>query len=402
MSKIICDICGTSYADTAVQCPICGCVRPAQTNTVPDEDTPNGGYTYVKGGRFSKSNVKKRNNASKKPEKQEKQGGKKGTAILLIVLILIGVVAIGVILWAAGVLDPLFGSEGTPSTTPAPTPAAPTQPLEIPCEGLIISDEQIVLTKIGDTFAIDYMADPINTTDVIHFSSEDETIATVDENGVITAVQAGTTNIVIVCGNVETTREVVVGDPNVKLELLETSFVLKEVGETRLIYAGPIPVEDISWETSNEYMATVSNGVVTAVASGPVTITATYMDQVVTCDVLCDIDYSGSSGGITEDGGISEDGGSAGTNIELVTWNQLGPLYYKNDTTLRVGETNTLYLGNSDGSGERITPTWTCKENEYISVSGNVVKALKSTNMQPIKVTAEFHGMTYTCLVRVS
>ena len=26
MSKIICDICGTSYPETATQCPICGCV----------------------------------------------------------------------------------------------------------------------------------------------------------------------------------------------------------------------------------------------------------------------------------------------------------------------------------------------------------------------------------------
>ena len=29
MSKIICDICGTSYPDTADCCPICGCSRDA-------------------------------------------------------------------------------------------------------------------------------------------------------------------------------------------------------------------------------------------------------------------------------------------------------------------------------------------------------------------------------------
>ena len=71
MSKIICDVCGTSYPETATQCPICGCVRPANVNTVhidTDESVarPNGTYTYVKGGRFSKSNVKKRTKASKK------------------------------------------------------------------------------------------------------------------------------------------------------------------------------------------------------------------------------------------------------------------------------------------------------------------------------------------------
>ena len=29
MNKIICDICGTSYPDTADCCPICGCSRDA-------------------------------------------------------------------------------------------------------------------------------------------------------------------------------------------------------------------------------------------------------------------------------------------------------------------------------------------------------------------------------------
>ena len=27
MNKIICDICGTSYPDTAESCPVCGCSR---------------------------------------------------------------------------------------------------------------------------------------------------------------------------------------------------------------------------------------------------------------------------------------------------------------------------------------------------------------------------------------
>ena len=27
MSKIICDICGTAYPDTAAECPVCGCAK---------------------------------------------------------------------------------------------------------------------------------------------------------------------------------------------------------------------------------------------------------------------------------------------------------------------------------------------------------------------------------------
>ena len=67
MSKIICDVCGTSYPETAVQCPICGCVRPGEVKVIagdtatPAEETTSSTYTHVKGGRFSKANVRKRN-----------------------------------------------------------------------------------------------------------------------------------------------------------------------------------------------------------------------------------------------------------------------------------------------------------------------------------------------------
>ena len=60
MSKIICDVCGTSYPESANQCPICGCVRSGDAVTVRG-DTNNtevnttGNYTHVKGGRFSKA-----------------------------------------------------------------------------------------------------------------------------------------------------------------------------------------------------------------------------------------------------------------------------------------------------------------------------------------------------------
>ena len=65
MSKIICDVCGTSYPETATQCPICGCVRSSDSVTVAGDPgdvvaQKPASYAYVKGGRFSKTNVKKR------------------------------------------------------------------------------------------------------------------------------------------------------------------------------------------------------------------------------------------------------------------------------------------------------------------------------------------------------
>ena len=61
MSKINCDVCGTAYPETASQCPICGCVRSAESCSTEGSSSQENSYTYVKGGRFSRSNVRKRN-----------------------------------------------------------------------------------------------------------------------------------------------------------------------------------------------------------------------------------------------------------------------------------------------------------------------------------------------------
>ena len=86
MNKIICDICGTSYAESGKQCPICGSVRPGDvqrmTNEVKRDGNGSTGYTHVKGGRFSKSNVKKRNQAQNRKRTNEKGSAPKKQNIL--------------------------------------------------------------------------------------------------------------------------------------------------------------------------------------------------------------------------------------------------------------------------------------------------------------------------------
>ena len=37
MSKVICEICGTTYQDTAECCPICGCPRDMSGNVSEDD-----------------------------------------------------------------------------------------------------------------------------------------------------------------------------------------------------------------------------------------------------------------------------------------------------------------------------------------------------------------------------
>ena len=80
MNKVICDVCGTDYPETASQCPVCGCVRRGGSQTSAGNATANSesaaGYTYVKGGRFSKSNVRKRLKAAPVPPQPRQASSK--------------------------------------------------------------------------------------------------------------------------------------------------------------------------------------------------------------------------------------------------------------------------------------------------------------------------------------
>ena len=59
MDKIICEVCGTTYPATSSQCPICGFAKPVAPKA-PVNDRGASGYQYVRGGRFSNENVRKR------------------------------------------------------------------------------------------------------------------------------------------------------------------------------------------------------------------------------------------------------------------------------------------------------------------------------------------------------
>ena len=78
MSKIICDVCGTRYPETAEQCPICGHIRTAAGRTAEDvfvmDDALGETRQKVRGGRFSKSNVKKRTEGGRSVSRSSGRG----------------------------------------------------------------------------------------------------------------------------------------------------------------------------------------------------------------------------------------------------------------------------------------------------------------------------------------
>lgn len=222
MSKIICDICGTTYQDTAPCCPICGCTRDAAASLLGDEllgeeimDEPRG-----RGGHFTASKKKKEifdfdevNTRQSAPPREDEddlgeepeydEGPQHNTAAVILLTALIAV-----LLLAAGYLVVRYFLPGRGND--ANTPASETQTMSseettnsVPCTNLVLMSGEAKLYSNGAQYLINVAPQPADTTDKLIYRSADESVATVDENGMITAMGEGTTEIYILCGTQE-------------------------------------------------------------------------------------------------------------------------------------------------------------------------------------------------------
>lgn len=346
MSKIICDICGTTYQDTAECCPICGSSRDAAADLLGDEFLEFAGETA---GRDSRTSSKKKqifdyDEVNGTPgstaeqaveetdaydeEEEEEETPRANTFVVILLTVLIAA-----LLLAAGFIFvryflPNMGGEeeAAPSTTEAivqDTTAAPTTELRIPCETLILnSGPRAEIKQAGFNHLINVTVSPEDTTDEVTFSSADESIATVSADGKITAVAEGETIVTVSCGafsfdvqvvcdfTVETvppmeettaeTGEATVTeetpaeeskapvDPSVVLKLKIPEFSMGVYYEVQIELDCELEPTDVEWSSEHPYIASVDeNGVVTALKAGVTDIIVRYGDQEVRCRVRC-------------------------------------------------------------------------------------------------------------------
>lgn len=399
MSKIICDVCGTSYPETAVQCPICGCARSTDVNvisgnTLDPELQEAGAYTYVKGGRFSKRNVRKRawdepSTAATEKASSENYGDEerssKGLAIAVIVLILAILAVVAYILFNFIGYE-LFGDDetGASSQNTVQTTTEPTvqTELNLPCTDIQIPTADYKLTAVGESVTLQYVITPSETTDTVLFSSADKAVATVTADGVVVAAGAGETTITITCGEVKKTVTVTcdiqttteppteattepVTEPTTKpvieFDLNRDDFTLFGVNDSHLLYDGVIPKSEINWRSADESVATVSLGKVTAVGPGVTTIYGEYEGVERSCIVRCEIPEE--------------------TEYEISD----------TDVTLSLNEEFVLTLRNADD--DPISVEWQSK-NGKCSISGNRITRTESGYDVIFTV---YDGVEYKC-----
>ncbi|MCD8341140.1 MAG: Ig-like domain-containing protein, partial [Clostridiales bacterium] len=111
--------------------------------------------------------------------------------------------------------------------------------------------------------------------------SEDESIATVDENGTVTGVAPGTTNIICYLNGCEVSASVTVSTPT--LDYTEITLVAGSIYELELSGANK---DAAVWSSSDENVATVTqHGTVTASGTGDCVISVKINDYEVSCDL---------------------------------------------------------------------------------------------------------------------
>ena len=129
---------------------------------------------------------------------------------------------------------------------------------------------------------------PELTTDKsVEWSSSDETVAMVDENGVVTAIAVGEATITATTtdgSNLSASCKVIVNPTLATSITLDKTEVELEATQTTTLVATVLPElttdKSVTWMSSDESVAMVDeNGVVTAIAVGEATITATTTDS---------------------------------------------------------------------------------------------------------------------------
>ena len=215
MSKVICDVCGTSFPETAANCPICGCAKaptaqPVAADEMQQDLESTTAYNYVRGGRFSKNNVK-RTAGGKAPERRrpnergsqnEPQENNKAL-IAVVVILLLAIIMVVVYIGAKVFLSDLTASpnnETTQSTVADSDSTGSNSDDNVPCTDLKLGSMTIEFNAENEQYMLSVELTPSNTTDKVTFMSADPSIATVDENGLVRPVGYGTTVITVVCG----------------------------------------------------------------------------------------------------------------------------------------------------------------------------------------------------------
>ena len=212
--------------------------------------------------------------------------------------------------------------------------------------GLVLSQTTLTMNS-GTTQQLTVIVMPSNAYNPnLAWTTSDASVATVDSNGLVTAVAGGTCTITCTAqdgSGVSSTCEVTVNQLVTDITLNYTTLTLLP-GNYQKLTATIAPAnatnKKLTWTTSNSNVAEVmSNGGVEAVALGTCTITCTAQDGsgvFATCEVLVRKDLSGElSGHVYVDLDLPSGVLWAATNIGATNPEEYGDYFAWGETTTK-------------------------------------------------------------------
>ena len=176
-----------------------------------------------------------------------------------------------------GVITGVAEGETTITATVGELSASRTVSVIIPVDSLTAED--ISLHLADGAAPLTYVVTPEHFTGNLTFASTDESIATVDAAGQVTPVAVGDTTVTVTAPNgLTATAAVRVWDGPKALTLTPGKTEITTGGGTQIAVAdeagNEVAAESLTWTSSDESIATVTEGWVDVTGTGAVTITA--------------------------------------------------------------------------------------------------------------------------------
>lgn len=370
MSKIVCDVCGSTYSETEAQCPICGTAKSEAAKPVVEA---NGEDQASKGGKFSKTNNRKTGAGStRKSGNENNKAGEDGAPSNLAMIVIVAVLLLAIVAVCVFIAVRLIGQPDDPGSSSSSTQSTNQT---IPCTGIELVDsanQTLSFTDLTQTAQLSVKALPENTTDTVvcTYTSGNPAVVQVSDTGLVTPVANGTATITIAYGSYTISVSVTcdIPAPITEIKLIKTEITLSPTnGLTVQLYDGELDPSDIVWTSSDETIAFVENGLVTAVSNGKVTITATYGNLTATCK-------------------INVSGMNAETSYTLAcTWG------VKNDATMVEGEKIEIFLIDKETNQPVTGLEWT-PSNDFKNGCASFVATEKGIEVTALKTTANVSG----------
>lgn len=433
-----CEFCGTEYDRTLSKCPLCGKSNGTDAEAALEEqealvaaeamqeERPRRRVTSTGGARLAPKGQKK------KPERTPK-------GLWLVICIVLGAAVLAGFMYFLYIMGlfakqdaviqeqenlPEYNYEEQQPSVPVDgvetdemeenETQTPVLPDLVTCTGLTISQDEVIIDELGGRLFLTAVARPSDCEEPIEFASSDDSVVTVNENGLITATGPGDAQIIVSCGSQVkfciVHCEFEVDEPEQDEEIEETTPDEEEEGEDKpadppslnkvdftLFYPGEeaeLTVKNVpegaavSYVSSNAAVASVSStGTVTAEGNGTATITVTVGDVKLTCIVRCNLEST------------TEDGTTGSYTGPFTVSTEYGKLNANDLTMSRSGETCTLSL--VDASGKKVTGlSWTSANGSVCTITAD--GKLKAVGSGTTSVSVIYGGKTYKVTIRCS